>query len=224
VVDSSSLLECKLTACSAECEQAGFLCDANLFLALFFFLLESSAESSSVSTFRRTFEMAQWIPKTAGVTNNINKRYGHAFLGLINKRTAPGPPNFFSSTQQPQRYVLEEFQNSRCYSAGELAAKYFTEQRPFLDLRDEPEKVFEPLSRAAPMHHHDLLSGAAVPILPADKNSEIFVVASSRQRGVNGFNALVRWGYKNIVVVDYASLKGIEESRGKEGGATRPKA
>jgi hypothetical protein len=161
--------------------------------------------------------MAQWIPKTAGLVNNLNKRYGHGYVGLVTKAAAAGPPNFFSSTKQPQRYILDEFLNSRCYSNDELARKYFVEQRPFLDLRDVAERQFEPLTNAFAAHHHDLLSGALVPILPVDKSSEIFVVASSRQRGVNGFNALSRWGYQNVVVVDYASMKTIEgKHKGQE--------
>ena len=162
--------------------------------------------------------MAQWIPKTAWKANNLNKRYGFDFVGVFSPGSkVPGtsvpPPNFFSSTSQPQRYVLDEFRNTRCYTNAEIAQKYFTEQRPFLDVRDDVERQFEPLKNAVGAHHHDLLSGAMCPVLPNDRSSEIFVVASSRQRGVNGFNALRRWGYTNVVVIDYKSLKEIESSR-----------
>lgn len=150
--------------------------------------------------------MSQYIPKTAWKLNNLAKTYGKGHLGLINQKSPV--PSFFASTTQPNKFVFDsEGFNSKHYTKEALLEKYKHKSVSFLDLRDDVEHRVEPLSRAIPMHHHDLLSGAAKYVLPQNKEAEIFVVASSRQRAVNGFNALKRWGYNNVAVADYAALK-----------------
>jgi hypothetical protein len=162
--------------------------------------------------------MAQYIPKTAWKVNNLAKRYGAGFVGLHNQRTPVSPPGFFASTTQPNTFMFDsEGYNSKMYDAQQLqsrvasamqvaAGRRATSSSSFIDLRDETERQMLPLPFAVSLHHHDLLSGACQPLLPTDTSVEIFVIASARQRAVNGFNALRRWGYHNVVVADAASL------------------
>eukprot|EP00331_Platyophrya_macrostoma_P008871 CAMPEP_0176415434 /NCGR_PEP_ID=MMETSP0127-20121128/5807_1 /TAXON_ID=938130 /ORGANISM="Platyophrya macrostoma, Strain WH" /LENGTH=154 /DNA_ID=CAMNT_0017795435 /DNA_START=66 /DNA_END=530 /DNA_ORIENTATION=- len=145
--------------------------------------------------------MAQFVPKTAWKVNNLTQRYGAAFVGT----KVQSPQDFFSSTRQPQKYVVaSESFNSKHYSSTELSKKLQEALRQFalIDVRDEPEARHAPIKGSTQLHHHDILSGACLPLLPRDRNAEIFVVASARQRSVNAFNALHRLGYENVVVMD----------------------
>jgi rhodanese-related sulfurtransferase len=107
-------------------------------------------------------------------------------------------------------------------SAARVDASSSSGAVSFIDLRDEADREILPLSFAVALHHHDVLSGACKPLLPADKNAELFVISTHRQRAVNGFNALRRWGYENVVVADSASLARFstteEVSQEAEGG------
>ncbi|CUG93851.1 Hypothetical protein, putative [Bodo saltans] len=132
------------------------------------------------------------------------------------------PGNFFADTTQPNKFIFEGY-NSKFYDVAQLEARIGVARRlqtsgdaaatnddaapvSFIDLRDEADRTILPLPFAVAIHHHDVLSGACKPLLPADKNVEIFVISTNRQRAVNGFNALRRWGYENVVVADSASL------------------
>ena len=147
--------------------------------------------------------MAQWVPKTAWRLTNLNKRYGPAYLGL-----GPQPPNTFAATEQPTKFVLEsEGFNSKHYSSSELREKYNCGNVAFIDLRSKHEQCALPLLKATALHPHDLLSGACNAILPQNKEAELFLVATNRRRCVNGFNALRRWGFANVVVVDFGAVQ-----------------
>lgn len=178
--------------------------------------------------------MAQYVPKTAWKVSNLTKRYGAGFVGLNSGRPmAGGSKEYFVASRQPSKFILDsEGYNSKSYSASQLEERIAAaihansgerritgeEKQPpsspaaaaaacsFIDLRDDAERTMLPFPFAVALHHHDLLSGACRPLLPTDVSSEIFVIATARQRAVNGFNALRRWGYANVVVADAASL------------------
>lgn len=153
---------------------------------------------------KRKATMAQYVPKTAWKVNNLTQRYGAAFVGT----KVQSPTDFFSSTKQPQKYVLQsESFNSKHYNANELQKKLLDASKKFalIDVRDSREAQFAPIAGAVHVHHHDVLSGACVPLLPSDRSAEMFVVADARQRSVNTFNALQRLGYSNVVVMDSAA-------------------
>ncbi|ESL08773.1 hypothetical protein TRSC58_03519 [Trypanosoma rangeli SC58] len=135
--------------------------------------------------------MAQWIPKTAWRVSNLNKRYGPSYLtaGHIPLSTFDRAPSL--------------------YDAMTLQAKLSgAEGLVMIDVRDFAERHRHPIPGAVALHPHDLLSGAACPILPQQKEAaELFLVTSSGQRGLCSSTALQRWGYNNVVVVDYETLR-----------------
>lgn len=150
--------------------------------------------------------MAQWIPKTAWRAASLNKSYGPQSIGLnLDVHSSEKSKSFFVSTAQPQRRFSFESANSKHYHEARVREKYLAGV-PFLDLRGELEQKQDPLTLAAPLHVSDILSGACVHILPEDKQAEIFVIASNAQRAVNGFNALRRWGYHNVVTLDHHAI------------------
>jgi hypothetical protein len=161
--------------------------------------------------------MAQWVPKTAWRISNINKQYGVGHVGLetgaVAKNTAPVP--FLAATAQPTRAVWGDAGSSGGASEAALLQRLYRRGAPFIDLRDADEAARFPLRNAVALHHHDLLSGACCDVLPADKDgAELVIFASGRQRAVNGFNALRRWGYHNVVVTDFDAVKALDAAAG----------
>jgi hypothetical protein len=173
--------------------------------------------------------MAQWIPKTQWRLSNLNKLYGLSEIGLHNAGKAsgfrPGPQRDGPFMGMPYRPVPAV----RKQAAGQTEApSAFDEQRemlqraydaevPFVDIRDEYEVSRSPLRKALVFHHHDLLSGACNDILPpARKEAHLVLVASTEQRAVNGFKALRRWGFRNVVVVvDSEAIAGLDREESK---------
>ncbi|EAN96123.1 hypothetical protein C3747_284g20 [Trypanosoma cruzi] len=134
--------------------------------------------------------MAQWIPKTAWRVSNLNKRYGPSYItsGDVPLSTFGRAPIVYDATMLKKKLSCAE---------GLV----------MIDVRDALEQQRYPVPCAVALHHHDLLSGAACPILPREKeSSELFIIASNLQRGVNSSTALQRWGYSNVFLVDYESL------------------
>ncbi|GET85608.1 hypothetical protein, conserved [Leishmania tarentolae] len=149
--------------------------------------------------------MAQWIPKTAWKVSNLNKRYGAPYV-------AKGFPSLdpkcsldaYCSLQQTvtSADVKRALFSIGCTSSGALV----------IDVRSEPERRLRPLLSPAivALHPHDILSGAACPILPSNKEmAEIFVVASEAQRAVNACTALRRWGFAGVSPV---SVEAVSEA------------
>ena len=58
----------------------------------------------------------------------------------------------------------------------------------------------------ATLHVHDLLSGAACGVLPHNRGSPLVVVGTTSARCRGGFNALRRFGYTNVSVMDDISV------------------
>lgn len=168
----------------------------------------------------------QWNPRTAWKVSNLNTHYGKGYIGLIEKGKAPykAPQNvagLFPSRMalgaQPDGQAGQTSgtpapaTNSKRYSFKELQHLYKVKQIPFVDLRDYGDVAAFPGPKYAyPLHHHDLLSGACSQILPKDKSAEIVVFASNFQRAINGFNALVHHGYRNVVVADFEAVKDLD--------------
>ncbi|KAH8604239.1 hypothetical protein ERJ75_001754600 [Trypanosoma vivax] len=134
--------------------------------------------------------MAQWIPKTAWKVSNLNKRYGPSYdiSGLASSWIYGHTGATFDG-----KSLRERLSRRGC--------------SPIIDLRDCAERSLYPVEGSVALHHHDLLSGAACPILPQKKESaELYVLASSEQKGVNAVTALRRWGYDNVIYIDYNTL------------------
>lgn len=148
--------------------------------------------------------MAQWVPKTAWKVSNLNKRYGPSYI--TSGYASPGTFNY-----APFAHTTDSLKKKLSASKGLV----------MIDVRDLAERRRHPVPNAVPIHHHDLLSGAACPILPRQKEiSELFIITSNRQRGVNSSNALHRWGYENVFVLEYSSLVEagcIPDSKSDEG-------
>ncbi|KEG13420.1 hypothetical protein DQ04_01011030 [Trypanosoma grayi] len=134
--------------------------------------------------------MAQWIPKTAWKVSNLNKRYGPSYI-----TSEYALDSVVGSTK-----TVHDVQKMRQMMSGQKGVVV-------IDVRDSVERKLYPVPGSVAIHHHDLLSGAACPILPQQKErSELFIVASNQQRGFNCSAALRRWGYDNLFLVDYRSL------------------
>ncbi|KAG5512147.1 hypothetical protein GH5_07625 [Leishmania sp. Ghana 2012 LV757] len=154
--------------------------------------------------------MAQWIPKTAWMVSNLNKRYGLPYVAKGYTSLDPECSlDAYSSLQQTMTSadVKKALLSTRCASSGALV----------IDVRSEPERRLRPLLSPVivALHPHDILSGAACPILPSNKEmAEMFVMASEAQRAVNTCTALRRWGYSRVFVVNVDAVSGaIEEAR-----------
>lgn len=148
--------------------------------------------------------MAQWIPKTAWKVTNLNKRYGQQYVtrGTLSSNAEHSLVSYASATHQEETRdeVLKSFMERRSAPENPLPGTCF------IDVRDDAERRQFPLSSelAVPLHPHDILSGAANPLLPWQKEkSELFVISSSSQRAVNALAALRRWGYRHSHVIDY---------------------
>ncbi|EPY35878.1 hypothetical protein STCU_00074 [Strigomonas culicis] len=165
--------------------------------------------------------MAQWIPKTAWKVSNLNKRYGTPYVagGHSSTQTADHALAAYYSLHTDK--VLQSDLSKKILAA--LQPDPATGNRypgaVVIDLRDRAERRHQPLPPAAALalHPHDILSGAAVPLLPSKGEAELFLVAANRQRAVNTSAALRRWGYSRITVVSYdvasEAMKGLETEK-----------
>eukprot|EP00796_Vickermania_ingenoplastis_P010661 gene10661-7407_t len=153
--------------------------------------------------------MAQWIPKTAWKVSNLNKRYGQQYL-LGGSRASLDEDNHLVSyatalhQKMAREKVAEVLSSSMHHRGNPLPGSCL------IDVRDDSERRSFPLppQSAVPIHPHDLLSGAAAPLLPWNKDEcELFVISASPQRAVNSLAALRRWGYSRASVLDYESAK-----------------
>lgn len=141
--------------------------------------------------------MAQWIPKTAWKVSNLNKRYGTPYVTQGYAALEPGCSlDAYAAAQHtvPATAVAKVLRAVADASPGAVV----------IDVRSEPERRLRPLASAAvvPLHPHDVLSGAANPILPRSAaGAELFVVAVEPQRAVNTCTALRRWGFSNVSAV-----------------------
>ncbi|CAG9567656.1 conserved hypothetical protein [Leishmania major strain Friedlin] len=141
--------------------------------------------------------MAQWIPKTAWKVSNLNKRYGAPYVAKGYASLDPRCSlDAYSSFQQTvtSADMKKALLSIDSTSSGALV----------IDVRSEPERRLRPLLSPAivALHPHDILSGAACPILPSNKErAEMFVVASEAQRAVNACTALRRWGFSRVTAV-----------------------
>eukprot|EP00758_Cryptobia_borreli_P004519 Tbor_TRINITY_DN4427_c0_g1::TRINITY_DN4427_c0_g1_i1::g.8039::m.8039 len=151
--------------------------------------------------------MSSWVPATAWRAHGFNKRYGLQALGIQGK--APIPPNFFSSTQNPSHYNVKGEQLPQGSSLSQVSGVRKMKEcgAPFIDLRDRGEKLHNPISFAVDLHIHDLISGASRNILPIKRTTTMVVFSDDVQRGVTGYNALRRLGYKNVVVMDTQTVQ-----------------
>ncbi|AIN95333.1 hypothetical protein LPMP_040060 [Leishmania panamensis] len=149
--------------------------------------------------------MAQWIPKTAWTVSNLNKRYG---VQYVTKGYASLDPkcnlDAYTSLQHTvtSSYLKKALLSISCTSPGALV----------IDVRSEPERRLRPLmfSAIVALHPHDILSGAACPILPSNKEkAEIFVMASEAQRAVNTCTALRRWGFSSVSAVSVDAVSAV---------------
>ncbi|EPY24911.1 hypothetical protein AGDE_11863 [Angomonas deanei] len=151
--------------------------------------------------------MAQWIPKTAWKVSNLNKRYGTPYL-------SGGKYPHLQPELQLESYAVSLGGKTDQVSIQKKILAALTPNpaggNPYpgavvIDLRDLSERTLEPLESPAvvSLHHHDLLSGAALPILPRDKaNAELFLVSPNSQRAVNSMTALRQWGYRKVYIAD----------------------
>lgn len=174
--------------------------------------------------------MAQWIPKTAWRVSNLNKRYGQQYVvrGAIGSEE---PEHYLASyglVMNQQHGSHEKLLKSlRKTMYGENNNKSVKDANSplvatcLIDVRDFTERQQKPLSTSmvVPLHPHDILSGAANPILPSNKrDSELFVISSSTQRGVNALAALRRWGYTRTAILDYKAAATLLEELMQAGG------
>lgn len=154
--------------------------------------------------------MAQWIPKTAWKVSNLNKRYGTPYMSTGYAQLDP-QSNLAAYAALQSSVSAEAIRNAVTAASGAVV----------IDVRTAIEQRRNPLSGAAvvALHPHDILSGAAGPVLPQDKSrAEMFVVASESQRAANACAALRRWGYANVSAV---SVSAVAEALGE---TTAPEA
>ncbi|KAK7198319.1 hypothetical protein NESM_000789800 [Novymonas esmeraldas] len=141
--------------------------------------------------------MAQWIPKTAWKVSNLNKRYGTPYV--MGGYGSLEPQRSLDAYTSLQHTVTSAAVRKACLAAGNASLGAVV-----IDVRSAPERRLRPLlsPSVVALHPHDVLSGAACPILPSNKEAaEMFVVASEAQRAVNTCTALRRWGYSRVSAV-----------------------
>ncbi|KAG5511608.1 hypothetical protein JKF63_07204 [Porcisia hertigi] len=159
--------------------------------------------------------MAQWIPKTAWKVSNLNKRYGPSYVTKGYVSLDPECSiNAYSSLQSTKTSVdvRKALLSTGCTPSGPL----------LIDVRSASERRLRPLlsPKIVTLHPHDILSGAARPILPTDvESAELFVIASEMQRAVNTCTALRRWGFSNVSAVSVDSVWEVIEAEEKPAGA-----
>lgn len=152
--------------------------------------------------------MAQWVPKTAWRVSNLNKRYGQPYVtrgNFFSEQTECYSASYASAFHQKRarEKIIEACRAAQKTNAGQTSAREALPGTCLIDVRDASERRRITLPLAVPVHPHDLLSGAALPLLPWDKNqAKLFVVASTDQRGVNALAALRRWGYNDVNILD----------------------
>lgn len=183
--------------------------------------------------------MAQWIPKTAWKISNLNKRYGqqYALLGAVGEDRLSETESYVASFARiavHQKAIREKLLKA-LKSCRTKTEENFFPGSCIIDVREQVDQQQFPLtfsrsisphsattsslssetafypSLVVSLHPHDLLSGAAGPLLPGNKRkSVLFVLADSNyenkfseQRAVNALVALRRWGYHNCFVLDY---------------------
>lgn len=144
----------------------------------------------------------QWVPKNAWRTN-ITSRYGKGAVGIaVAGKQQPAP--FIADQLEPSEPVWHGGKDGG--SAVATLKRLWSTKVPFIDLRDASDAKYRPVPRATRFHHHDLLSGACNPILPADRTARLVVFSSGRQRAINAYNALRTQGYANVTVADADSV------------------
>ncbi|KPA73166.1 putative mitochondrial hypothetical protein [Leptomonas pyrrhocoris] len=160
--------------------------------------------------------MAQWIPKTAWKVSNLNKRYGTPYMSK--GHAALDPQHSLDAYASLLHNVSAEAIRNAIAAIGGLSAGAVV-----VDVRNEAERRQQPLisSAVVALHPHDILSGAAAPILPTDKNrAEVFVAASDSQRAVNTCAALRRWGYTNVSAVSASAVaEALADAQASEAAA-----
>lgn len=163
--------------------------------------------------------MAQWIPKTAWKVSSLNKRYGPQYSLKPNQAK-----NIFVGDECTlDARSTDTGESSRAKVVAQLANIVSGKPQPsttqlnrgnvyksvsFIDTRPSAERRLMPLDSnvAVALHPHDILSGAAVPILPWNKaETELFVVSSEAQRSANVCSALNRFGYTRVHTISYHS-------------------
>ncbi len=153
----------------------------------------------------------QWVPKTYSRLVNVSKSYGPAYLG----RAVPGsaastPAPFHAGHDLPSHRLTEATSDAK-----DVIKSLHARKVPFLDLRDIGEVVARPVRGTVQFHHHDILSGACNRVLPKDREAQMVVFASSRQRAIQGYQALRYHGYVNVAVADAAvvmeALRAVSE-------------
>lgn len=151
--------------------------------------------------------MAQWVPKTAWRVCNLNKRYGQPYLLGGNAISEEADQYLASYATMASRSTKAKSKALRVIAAAHNVSQLNpTPGTCVIDVRQHSERKELPLSSSlvVPLHPHDILSGAANPLLPYDKvKTKLFIVSSSTQRGVNVLSSLRRWGYHQCTVVDY---------------------
>lgn len=136
-------------------------------------------------------------------------------LKLSRERTLENPfPGSCLIDVREQREQLQ-FPLTLCSTFSSSAAGTTASPQPFFSQR--ASSSFSSLIIS--LHPHDILSGAAAPLLPRNKRkAELFVVASSMgggttmnppQRAMNALAALHRWGYRNCYVLDYETAASL---------------
>jgi rhodanese-related sulfurtransferase len=141
--------------------------------------------------------MAQWIPKTAWKVANLNKRYGTPYM-------TKGYAALDSQCSLDAYASLQHDVSAQAIRSAIAAVGGPDAGAVVIDVRSDAERRRQPIvaSAVVALHPHDILSGAAAPVLPSNNSkAELFVLSSESQRAVNTCVALRRWGYTNVSAV-----------------------
>lgn len=145
--------------------------------------------------------MAQWIPKTAWRVSSLNKRYGKQYTFGGSPKPLEENALGFCTASQGIKVASNELETSLLSSQSSLS----NGGSIFIDIRSLPERQHKPLSSplVVTLHAHDILSGAAIPVLPENKStSKLYVVSTNVQRSVSTCIVLQRWGYLDVSYMD----------------------
>lgn len=167
--------------------------------------------------------MAQWIPKTAWKVSNLNKRYGVQYMqGGYGPQVEPVLSAYSAAGTTQSRVAQDLLMAALDSCAASASSDVFV-----MDLRDAAARRYAPLSSSAisPLHPHDVLSGAVLPLLPRNRDTaRIFLItdtedhhsnphggtektsASTSARAINVSAALRRWGYQDIIPVEGSAV------------------
>ncbi|CCW65832.1 unnamed protein product [Phytomonas sp. EM1] len=165
--------------------------------------------------------MSQWIPKTAWKVSNLNKRYGQQYIPKGYPVAQGGELLSSSHTSlYDERALKKECVGENFMTTLKVSDANLLSEATIIDLREHSVSQREPLGLPSVLvlHLHDLLSGAALPLLPERKaQSELFLVAPNTHRAMNGAIGMRRWGYSNVSIVNAATIsnpiKDIESNR-----------